>query len=304
MKKTIKIGKTAFVSLLLVIALCFSGCRNVSVPFTGDTGDNEKSERALRVYTEAVQKLKNEKNFELKLTTSFKIDEIHCSTALVDTLLKKFFEFKFGSIEEKVDHYKFSDGVLTTDKTIVPANVVQPVNSEISEDLFNGIVSSHLYGQGEMQNISFVIGQEETSIDEIVKISMDLRDKVGKDFSGYDIRNSYPEVDAIAKYHSNFVDIMSVMSRLNQLMRMNMKAEEDEPDEEKPPTEFGTMQNVGDGSCRLGDTNIIAQVDKSGRLTLLTVNAPVSVDIEIKLMYSSFKAVVRFAVSQVYEYSY
>ncbi|MDE6413677.1 MAG: hypothetical protein K2K42_07320, partial [Eubacterium sp.] len=253
MKKTIKIGKTAFVSLLLVIALCFSGCRNVSVPFTGDTGDNEKSERALRVYTEAVQKLKNEKNFELKLTTSFKIDEIHCSTALVDTLLKKFFEFKFGSIEEKVDHYKFSDGVLTTDKTIVPANVVQPVNSEISEDLFNGIVSSHLYGQGEMQNISFVIGQEETSIDEIVKISMDLRDKVGKDFSGYDIRNSYPEVDAIAKYHSNFVDIMSVMSRLNQLMRMNMKAEEDEPDEEKPPTEFGTMQNVGDGSCRLGD---------------------------------------------------
>ena len=135
---------------------------------------------------------------------------------------------------------------------------------------------------------------------------MELRDEVGTDLSKYDIRGEYPEVDSIAKYHSNFIDIMSVMNRLNQLMRMNMNLEdhEDNVSEEKGSTKFGTINNIGDGSCYLGDTSVIAQLDKEGRLTLLTINAPVGVDVEIKLMYSSFKAVVRFVVSQTYEYSY
>ena len=303
MKKSIKIGKTAIVSLILVVALCFGGCRNVSVLFTDD---NEKSERALRVYTDAVQNVKNQKNFDLKRTTSFKIDEIHCSTALIDALLTKFVEYKFGSIEEKVDEFHFSNGVLTENKMLTPNNIVQPVNSEISEDLFDGIVSAHLYGQGEMKNVSFVIGQEETSIDEIISVSKNIRDKVGVDLSKYDFQDDYPEVDAIAKYHSNFIDIMNVMHTLNQLMRMNMANEKNEnkAEEKKDNAEFGTMKNVGAGSCRLGDTSVIAQIDKEGRITTLTINAPVSVDLEVKLMYNSFKSVVRFIVSQTYEYTY
>ena len=304
MNKSLKIGKTAIVSIILVIALLFSGCRNVSSPPAED--DNAKSERALRVYTEAVQNVKNEKNFDLKRTTSFKIDEIHCSTALIDALITKFAEHKFGDIEEKVDLFSFSDGVLTSDKTITPNNIVQPVNSTISEGLFDGIVSAHLYGQGEMNNVSFVIGKEETSIDEIIKITKDLQDKVGMDLSKYDAQDDYPEVDAIVKYHSNFVDIMSVMNTLNQLMRMNMAQEtaEEKAEEEKTAGQFGTMENLGAGSCQLGDTSIIAQIDKEHRITTLTIHAPVSVELEVKFMYSSFKSTVRFTVSQIYEYTY
>lgn len=303
MKKALKFGNTVLVSLILVIALIFSGCRNDSAP---STEDNEKSERALRVYTEAVQNVKNEKNFDLKLTTSFKIDEIDCSTPLINAILKKFFEYRFGNIEARVDHYTFSDGVLTSDKTVVPKNIVQPVNSEISEDLFDGIKSSHLYGEGNVKNIYFVIGQEAVSIDEIMKVSKNLRDEVGMDLSKYDVHKIYPEVDAIAKYHSNFIDIMSVMTRLNKIMRMNMTSNKEENAEQVPAEygEFGTVNNIGDGSCYLGDTRVIAQIDKEGRLTTVTIKAPVGVDVEIKLMYNSFKAVIRFEVSQTYEYSY
>ena len=301
MIKKLKISSTLLISLILIIALAANGCSRENLPFMGNS---EKSEKALKVYTEAVEELKDEENFNLKLTTSIEVKEIDCSLSLLNSILKKVVEHRLGEIEDEVVEFSFADGVLTTDHTIVPENIVQPVNSDINEYFFSGITSSYIADDNGGNDIYFTIGEEAASIDEILSVFESIKDEVGTDFSKYNIHNEYPEVDALAKNHSNFIDLMSVAPRIKSLMEMNNDHEHKEDDPEPDYGDFGKTTQIENGTCMLGDTFVTAQLDQDGRLTSVYFNAPLGMEVNIKIFHNQFKAVVRFTISQTYEYSY
>ena len=301
MIKKLKISSTLLISLILIIALAANGCSRENLPFMGNS---EKSEKALKVYTEAVEELKDEENFNLKLTTSIEVKEIDCSLSLLNSILKKVVEHRLGEIEDEVVEFSFADGVLTTDHTIVPENIVQPVNSDINEYFFSGITSSYIADDNGENDIYFTIGEEAASIDEILSVFESIKDEVGTDFSKYNIHDEYPEVDALAKNHSNFIDLMSVAPRIKSLMEMNNDHEHKEDDPEPDYGDFGKTTQIANGTCHIGETGVMAHIDEKNRLSSVVFRCPVGIDVNAIFLHSNFKTVVRFEVSQTYEYSY
>lgn len=301
MNNNLKIRSAVLISLILVISLLAGGCSKDDIPFIGN---GDKSEKALKVYAEAVEKLKNEDDFNLKLTTSVELEKIDCSMSLFNSILKKVVDHRLGVIEDEVIEFSFVDGALANDKTIVPENIVQPVNSEINDYYFNGVTSAYMYGESGEYDICFTIGEEVASIDEIMDLFEKLKDEVGADFSNYDIHKEYPEIDALARYHSNFIDIMSVAPRIKNLMDLNNKHEHAEEDLSKDYGDFGKTTRIENGTCHLGETSVIASVDDKGRLKQVIFNSPISMDVNAMIIHNSFKAVVKFEISQTYEYSY
>lgn len=301
MIKKFKKQSAVFVFFILIIALAANGCSRDDIPFIGNS---EKSEKALEVYTEAVENLKNEDNFNLKLTTSVELKEMNCSVSLLNSILKKVVDHRLGKIDDEVIEYSFKNGVLTTDNTIVPKNVVQPVNSDINEYFFDGITSSYIVENDGAHDIYFTIGEEAASVDEIMNVFEEIKDEVGVDFSGYDIHEEYPEIDALAKNHSNFIDLMSVGPRIRSLMELNNNHEHSKDDPEPDYGDFGKTTKIENGTCHIGETLVIAHIDEKDRLSSVTFSSPFSIDVNATVFSNSFKTVVKFGISQTYEYSY
>ena len=299
--KKLKMSSAVLISLILVIALAANGCSREDIPFLGN---GEKSEKALKAYAKAVQQLKNEDDFDLKLTTSIELKEINCSLPFLNSILKKVVEHRFGQIEDEVLELSFANGVLKGDNTVVPDNVVQPVNSSINWALFDGVTSSYLDKENDTDTVYFVIGEETATVEEVMTALSELQKEVGTDLSGYDIHKEYPKADALAKYHSNFIDLMSVAPRIKSLMDMNNDHVHSEEDEMPDYGDFGKTTQIENGTCMLGDTFVTAQLDQDGRLTSVYFNAPLGMEVNIKIFHNQFKAVVRFTISQTYEYSY
>ena len=297
MNKTIKMNMVALISLFVVIAFVFNGCTNADSPLA----ENEKSEKALKYYKTAVEKTKNEKNFDLKLTTSVSLKEFDCSVSIFDSVLKKAFDHRLGDIEDSVDVYHFVDGILKEDKTIIPYNIIQPANSDINPDLFDGIKFSRIYYEGDIEKVRLVIAEEQKSVDEVMAVFTSLAEEVG---NNYDIRKDYPQVNALAKYHSNFIDLMSVAPRITELMSINNNHEHDPNDTVPNYGEFGKTTKIEDGVIYLGDTMITVDFDDDSRLSKVIINAPIGVDVNVRIIQNNFKAIARFMVSQTYEFSY
>lgn len=301
MNKNKKFGKPIMVSFIIIIALIFNACSNRT-----DTLDNngEKSERALNVYIDAVEKLKNEKDFNLKLTTSVTLKEVDCSLSIFNLMLEKAVNHRIGEIEDQITEFSFVDGALKEDKSISPKNIVQPANSDISKDLFDGIDLSYIYSENGSDSIYFVIGRETAPIDDIISAFEKMKDDIGSDFGNYDVHKEYNEIDALAKYHSNFINIMSVAPRVKNLLDLNNNHEHRPDDLSMNYGDFGKTAQMENGICYLGDTSVIAKTDKNGRLETVVFCAPIGVDVNVKLMHNQFKAVLNFEISQTYEYRY
>lgn len=301
MIKNFKISNAVLISLILVIACVANGCSKDDIPLIGNP---EKSEKALKVYAEAVDDLKNKDNFDLKITTSVKLKEIDCSLSALNSILKRVVNHRLGNIEDDIAEFSFRNGVLTDDNTIVPKNIVQPVNSEISEYLFNGVTSSYIYSDNHAHNIFFTIGEEAASIDEVMSVFETLKDDVGADFGKYDIHKQYPEINALAKNHSNFIDIMSVAPRVKKLLNANNNYENIKQDLPPGFSDFGKTTKKENGTCHIGETSVTAMIDDKGRMLSVVFRAPLGMDVNGTLIHNSFKAFVSFEISQTYEFSY
>ncbi|MDE5671101.1 MAG: hypothetical protein K2I14_06535 [Eubacterium sp.] len=301
MVKFLKMSNAVLISLILIITMFANGCSRDDIPFMGNS---EKSEKALKVYTEAIEELKNEEDFDLKLTTSVELKEISCSLSAFNSILKKVVNHRLGEVEDEVVKFSFKDGVLASDNTIVPKNIVQPVNSDINDYLFNGVTSSYIYSENDEHAVYFTIGEEAASIDEIMDVFEELKDEVGTDFGKYDIHKEYPEIDSLAKYHSNFIDIMSVAPRISNLMSANNNHEHSEDDSTRNYGDFGKTTKIENGTCHIGESEVTANIDDKGRMLNVIFKVPLSVDVNVRLLHNSFKAAVKFEICQTYEYSY
>lgn len=301
MVKILKISNAVLISLILIITMFANGCSREEIPFMKSS---EKSEKALKVYTKAIEELKNEEDFDLKLTTSLELKEISCSLSAFNSILKKVVNHRLGEVEDEVVKFSFKDGVLTNDNTIVPKNIVQPVNSDIDDYLFSGVTSSYIYSENNEHAVFFTIGEEAASIDEIMNTFEKLKDEVGTDFGNYDIHKEYPEINSLAKYHSNFINIMNVASRISHLMLANNKHEHSKDDSTRDYGDFGKTTKIENGTCHIGQSEVIANIDDKGRLRSVIFRVPLGMDVNVLLMHNSFKAVVSFEICQTYEYSY
>ncbi len=70
MIKNLKIINAVLISFILIITLFANGCSKEDIPIIGNS---EKSEKALQLYTDAVENLKSEEIFDLKFTTSVEL---------------------------------------------------------------------------------------------------------------------------------------------------------------------------------------------------------------------------------------
>lgn len=301
MIKNLRIISVVLISLILAIACIANGCSRDDIPLIGNP---EKSEKALKTYAEAVDDLKNKDDFDLKITTSVELKEIDCSLSAFNSILKKVVNHRLGNIEDDIAEFSFRNGVLTDDNTIVPKNIVQPVNSEISEYLFSGVTSSYIYSDDHVRSIFFTIGEEAASIDEIMRVFETLKDDVGADFGKYDIHKQYPEIGALAKNHSNFIDIMSVAPRVKKLLDANNNYENLKKDLPSGFGDFGKTTKIENGTCHIGETSVTAMIDDKGRMLSVVFRAPLGMDVNVTLIHNSFKAFVRFEISETYEFSY
>lgn len=152
MIKNLKIINAVLISFILIITLFANGCSKEAIPFIGNS---EKSEKALQLYTDAVENLKSEEIFDLKLTTSVELEEISCSLSAFDSILKKVVNHRLGDMEDEIEKLSFKNGVLVSDHTIVPKNIVQPVNSDINDYLFSGVTSSYIYSENGSHAVFF-----------------------------------------------------------------------------------------------------------------------------------------------------
>ena len=49
---------------------------------------------------------------------------------------------------------------------------------------------------------------------------------------------------------------------------------------------------------------ITVDFDDDSRLSKVIINAPIGVDVNVRIIQNNFKAIARFMVSQTYEFSY
>lgn len=301
MIKNLKIINVVLISLILAIACIANGCSRDDIPLIGNP---EKSEKALKTYAEAVDDLKNKDDFDLKITTSVELKEIDCSLSAFNSILKKVVNRRLGNIEDDIAEFSFRNGVLTDDNTIAPKNIIQPVNSEISEYLFSGVTSSYIYSDDHVHSIFFTIGEEAASIDDIMSVFETLKDDVGADFGKYDIHKKYPEIGALAKNHSNFIDIMSVAPRVKKLLDANNNYENLKKDLPSGFGDFGKTTKIENGTCHIGETSVMAMIDDKGRMLSVVFRAPLGMDVNVTLIHNNFKAFVSFEISETYEFSY
>ncbi len=150
----------------------------------------------------------------------------------------------------------------------------------------------------------FTIGEEAASIDEIMNVFEKLKDEVGTDFGKYDIHKEYPEIESLAKYHSNFIDIMSVAPRIKNLINANNNHEHSEDDFTHDYGDFGKTTQIENGTCHIGESAVTASIDDKGRLVNVSFRVPLGMDVGVRMFHNSFKAVVSFEICQTYEYSY
>ena len=97
---------------------------------------------------------------------------------------------------------------------------------------------------------------------------------------------------------------MSVAPRITELMSINNNHEHDPNDTVPNYGEFGKTTKIEDGVIYLGDTMITVDFDDDSRLSKVIINAPIGVDVNVRIIQNNFKAIARFMVSQTYEFSY
>ena len=289
MKKVIGISAVVL-SIAILIAVLFTN------EFAEDSfaGYDEKSIKALQSYAEIVKKTKNEKNFTLELTTSVKLSEIDCANPLFNSVIRRIINSRIGEFNKETEIYTFQDGVSLQDKTITPFNTVQPVNSDISELFFDGVKSAYIYNSHGAEWVYFVIGREKTNINAVLAAYQQSGE--------FNAHKSYPQIDALAKTHSNFINVMSVVPKVQNMFSMNNENSEDY--ELLFPKNAGEATEIEDGYCFLGDTRVTAVKDGENRLKDLLINAPVGVEVEISFLGSKFKTMVSFEISQRYIFEY
>lgn len=292
MKKAFGIIAVILSIAILVTALLTNGFRD---DFIVDR--NEKSTKALVKYAETIENIKNEQNFSMELTTSVKLSEIDCANSLFNSVLRRIINYRIGNIDNDIENYTFQNGVSVYDDNITPSNTIQPVNADVKENLFSGIKSSYIYKEKDGECIHFVIGREKANITDVLQAYQQSGE--------YDAHKSYPLINDLAKTHSNFINIMSVVPRVQKLFVKNNNGDMADYKQLFPSNvKDGEATKIEDGYCFLGDTRVTAIVDKNGRLYDLLINAPVGVEVKISFLGSEFKTMVSFEISQHYVFEY
>lgn len=285
-----------------IVAIVLSMTILVTVLFTNGfkepiIGDNEKSIKALKLYAETIEKAKNEDDFSLELTTSIKLNEIECANPLFNSVLRRIISYRIGNIDKEIETFTFKNGVSLQDETITPFNTVQPVNAQIKEDFFDGVKSSYIYEDQDGECVYFVIGKEKSNINDVLAAYQQCGE--------YDAHKSYPQIDILAKTHSNFINVMSVVPRVQNLFAKNNDGDMEDYKLLFPNnTNAGETTEIEDGYCFLGDTRVTAINDKDGRLYDLLINAPVGVEVKVRFLGSEIKTMVSFEISQHYVFEY
>lgn len=294
MKKTISIAVLIVFFIVLLTALFTDGFRQKPFHY-----ENEKSIEAIEFYRDAVNLTRNKKDFDVEITTSAKLKKIDCSNAILNTLIKGIVNHRIGYIEDETETYQFVNGVLSTDSTVVPRNIIQPANSEICDESFDGVLLSNVYDNRGLKRVILMIEQEQASFES----TQEAYKSIGK----YDIHKNYPEINALAENHSVFLDITSVIPRMQKLFMKNNAHDHNPGDYGPLVPDFGTngeIIGIEDGVCFLGDTTITAVIGNDGLLNDVVIYAPVGVEVDVRLSDREIKAVVEFEIKQHYIFNY
>lgn len=294
MKRAIEVILVVLLAVGLITALFTNGFSEE--PFPEST---EMSIKALNLYVDSVENTKETENFKLSVTTTVQLNKIDCNSSILSSIFKTIVNHRLGKIDPETEDYLFENGVLKGDETISVDNIVQPVNSEISKNLYSGVKSSYLYDEKGAKGVYFVIGQEKMTVKDTVVTYRNIGE--------YDLHKEYPEVKALAPNHSNFVDITSAIPRIKALFQQsNEHVHDTEQYNAFVPNygDNGKMTQIESGYCFLGNSNITAIIDNEKRLSSVIINCPVGAEVNIRFGDSVFKAVVEFNISQSYFFEY
>ncbi len=249
---------------------------------------------AVGIYVDAVNSIKNKTDFNLDVTTSFYIIDVSTSLSIFDSMIESF----IGSddFEPETVSYSFVEGVdSATSET--PDSVIQPANQSLENIDLNAVLVSNVTENGESEDVSISIMPEELSFSTLMNSAGDGEGDM--DFS------------QIAPYHSQFVDIYTVISSMGSMFSFAEDESGDSAEASDETEEFAESMQDGDSSfdfsdssITLGSSSISANINSESLPSEIDMTIPLTMQATLSIMNSDVTVEFQIEISQEYVFSY
>lgn len=280
MKKTV----LTVVSAVLFFSFVFSGCK---IPFLNINDKEPSADKVVALYADAVNKTKSKSNFKLDVTTVIALEAISSEAALLNDMLEIIMGYSVGDTESSTQSYAFSE---KENNFETPLDIIQPAGSLI-ENYNADYVLNPLYSD-EIGMLSFDVKGETAVLDKVMTaINPILKNQPVADNS---------EINALAPNHSSYINVGNILSTAIDMLGIN-ELINGEKSGSSDASGDKTVRISG-GSCSIDDMNITAEIDESGFLKSVNINAPVELNAVMLFMNNSINSTIRITVTQTYKF--
>ena len=240
--------------------------------------------------TSAVSNSKNNKNFDLNVTTSVRLDDIDCPNILLKEALAILIGYEVGDTERKTDSFSFTNGTDAGSSAVTPLSVIQPADSYIEKFNQSALLLNEVSLNKNSADISFEIKSETADLDQVTAaINPILKGQTDFDKSA---------ISALAPNHSDFIDVGDILTTVVDMLGINKMMNSSE----KSSVSMKAIGIAG-GKCFIGNTEISAGIDENKLPNEILITAPVKLNADFKFMSITINATISITVMQRYSFS-